>query len=332
MMEAGYLSLYRSGELKNRAEALKERLRSCDVCPRDCKVDRLENEPGYCHSGYLPVVSSYCAHHGEEPVLSGIRGSGTVFFGNCNLRCVYCQNHQISQDYDAQKQHEVRIRILAENMLDLQDSRQCHNINLVSPSHFVPQILEALLEAVRNGLHIPLVYNTSSYDSVATLRELDGIIDIYLADLRYGSNEAGRKYSGAPDYVERAQCAIKEMYRQAGNLATDENDIARKGLIIRHLVLPNRLAGSEASLAWLAREISPEVAISVMSQYYPAHRAHRFPELHRRITAAEYREVIRIVERLGMENGWLQGIDSAENYAPDFTRDMPFKSKMKGGG
>jgi len=323
--EPGYLALYRSGELERRAEALEARLSACDICPRGCGVNRLEGKRGFCHSAYLPIVASVGAHHGEEPVLSGRRGSGTVFLGNCNMRCVYCQNHQISQDYKAQKRHEVEIRVLAENMLFLQDELGCHNINFVSPSHFVPQLVRAVLEAVPLGLRLPLVYNTSSYDSVATLRELDGIISVYLADLRYASNKWGRRFSKAPDYVERARAAIREMYRQVGNLVVDEENIARKGLIVRHLILPNGIAGSRDSLGWLVGEVSPRVTVSLMSQYFPAHRAPRLPLLSRTITSEEYNEVVELVEELGIENGWLQGMDASGNYLPDFSGDgTPF--------
>jgi len=324
-IEPGYIELYRSGELKRRAEALEARLSACDICPRGCGVNRLAGERGFCHSAYLPMVASVGAHHGEEPVLSGRRGSGTIFLGSCNMRCVYCQNHQISQDYRAQRRHEVETGILAKNMLFLQDELGCHNINFVSPSHFVPQIVRAVLEAVPLGLRLPLVYNTSSYDSVATLRELDGIMSIYLADLRYASNKWGRRFSKAPDYVERARAAIREMYRQVGNLVVDEENIARKGLIVRHLILPNGIAGSRDSLGWLVGEVSPRVTVSLMSQYFPAHRAPRLPLLSRTITAEEYNEVVELVEELGIENGWLQGMGASGNYLPDFSGDgAPF--------
>ena len=324
-VEPGYVALYQSGDLKSRVEALEARLSSCDICPKQCEVNRLAGETGFCHSGRLPIVASFCAHHGEEPALSGSRGSGTIFFGNCTMRCVYCQNHQISQDHKAQKSNEVETSVLAEHMLYLQDRLRCHNINLVSPSHFVPQIIRAVLGAVPMGLRLPLVYNTSSYDSMETLRELDGVISIYLADLRYPSNKRGNEFSQVLDYVERARPAIQEMYRQVGDLVVDGEGIARRGLIIRHLILPNRLAGSEESLTWLAQEVSPAVTVSIMSQYFPAHRAWEIPSLARTITPAEYTEVTKLVDRLGLENGWLQGIGAARNYLPDFRRkDNPF--------
>jgi len=320
-LEPGYIALYQSGELERRAESLEARLSSCDICPRECGVNRRENELGFCHSARLPIVSAVCAHYGEEPAISGSRGSGAVFFGNCNMRCVYCQNHQISQDLERQQSKEMDCRTLAERMLYLQDELGCHNINFVSPSHFVPQLVRAVLEAVPMGLRLPLVYNTSSYDSVKSLRELDGIINIYLADLRYASNKWARKFSQAPDYVERARVAIKEMYRQVGELVMDDEGIAQRGLIVRHLILPNRLANSEESLTWLVGELSPKVTVSIMSQYFPAHRASRIPLLSRTISLSEYSEVIRLLDRLEIENGWLQEMEASVNYLPDFTRE-----------
>lgn len=321
IIEPGYIALYRSGELARRAEALEARLRSCDICPRECGVDRLENELGFCRSGHLPVVVAVCAHHGEEPAISGTKGSGTVFFGNCNMKCAYCQNYQISQELKNWRSREIDLYTLAEHMLRLQDELGCHNINLVSPSHFVPQIVWAVLAAVPMGLRLPLVYNTSSYDSVKSLRELDGIVSIYLADLRYAANKWGRRFSKATGYVERSRAAIKEMYRQVGNLVVDEEGIARKGLIVRHLILPNGIAGSRDSLTWLVREVSPQVAVSIMSQYFPAHLAPQIPLLSRTISSEEYNEVIELVEKLGLENGWLQGMDAPRNYRPDFAGD-----------
>jgi putative pyruvate formate lyase activating enzyme len=327
LFEPGYIALYRSGELKRRADTLEARLASCDICPRECHASRLKDKKGSCRSGYLPVVANVCSHLGEEPAISGTHGSGTVFFGNCNLRCVYCQNHQISQPHKKHMFAEMDFLTLAERIVYLQDELGCHNVNFVSPSHFVPQLVRTVLEAVPLGLRLPLVYNTSSYDSLASLRELDGIMDIYLADLRYASDRSARKYSRAPGYVGHARAAIREMYRQVGELVVDEAGLARKGLIVRHLVLPNGLAGSEDSLTWLVDEVSPSVTVSIMSQYYPAHRALKVPGLSRRITTAEYSEVIGLVERLGLENGWVQEMESSDNYRPDFARDgHPFSS------
>ena len=320
-MIPGYISLYKSGELAKRAERLEKRLAACDICPRNCGANRLGGEMGYCNSEALPVVASYCDHHGEEPVLSGEKGSGTIFFANCNLRCVYCQNHQISQNWIKQKSNEITCHQLAEHMLRLQDELGCHNINLVSPSHFVPQIIRALVEAVPLGLNIPLVYNTNGYDSMETLKELDGVIDIYLPDFKYFDNKNALELSGAADYVEAAQAAIKEMYRQVGNLVIDDNGIAERGLIVRHLILPERLSGSREVLRWLAAELSPEVTISVMSQYHPMHRALEMPLLARSISQQEFDEVFNLVVELGMENGWVQQLEAAEYYVPDFERE-----------
>jgi putative pyruvate formate lyase activating enzyme len=327
--EPGYVALYRTGELEKRVARLEARLAACDICPRECRAKRLAGQAGHCYTALLAPVASVGAHHGEEPVLSGSRGSGTIFFGNCNLSCVYCQNYQISQDYTAQRRNEMEPAAIAERMLHLQDTLGCHNINLVTPSHVVPQIMRALFTAVPQGLRLPLVYNTSSYDSLATLRELDGVVDIYLADLRYASDALARKYSRVRHYVQSSREAIKEMYRQVGDLVLDEEGVARRGLIVRHLVLPDDIAGSEDSLTWLAREVSPRVAVSIMSQYRPAHRAHKHRELNRKITSEEYRKVAELAARLGLENGWLQGVDSPENYLPDFSADEPFSGKRR---
>ena len=325
-MEAAYITLHRTGELERRVKRLEARLSSCDICPRECGVNRLEGERGFCHSASLPVVASVCAHHGEEPVLSGSRGSGTIFFGNCNMRCLYCQNHQISQDRARQQANEIDCQTLAKHMLYLQDELGCHNINFVSPSHFVPQLVRAVMEAVPMGLHLPLVYNTNAYDSLNSLKELDGIISVYLPDLRYASNKWARKLSQAPNYVKHARTAIKEMYRQVGDLVMDEEGLARKGLIVRHLILPDGIAGSEESLNWLANEVSPAVTVSIMSQYFPSHWASRVPTLSKTISPAEYAEVVELVDRLGLENGWLQEMGASENYQPDFRKEgHPFE-------
>lgn len=324
--EPGYIALYRSGELARRAETLEAQLSACSLCPRRCGVNRLQGEAGFCHAGYRPIVSSVCAHHGEEPVLSGVSGSGTVFFGNCTLRCVYCQNHQISQDWQQQRANEMDCHTLAERLLYLQDELGCHNINFVSPSHFIPQLVRAVIEAVPMGLRLPLVYNTSGYDMVESLKELDGIISIYLPDLRYASDECARKFSGVADYVAQARAAIQEMYRQVGDVVLDEAGLAQRGLIVRHLVLPERLAGSQESLTWLAKQVSPTVTVSIMAQYFPVHRARQFPSLSRTILPSEYAEVVELVNKLGLENGWLQEMESAGDYLPDFTsQSHPFQ-------
>ncbi len=325
-MQPKYLSLYHSGELEKRADRLWARLAACDICPRECGVNRLEGELGFCHSGYRPIIASFCDHHGEEPVLSGSRGSGTIFFGNCNLRCRYCQNHQISQDWRRQKANETDCHTLAQHMLYLQDGLGCHNINFVSPSHFVPQIVRAIADAVPLGLKIPLVYNTNSYDSIRTLKQLDGIIDIYLPDLKYAANSQARKYSKACNYVLHSRNAIKEMHRQVGELVVDNAGVAQRGVIVRHLILPNDIAGSRESLNWLAKEVSSKVAVSLMSQYHPAHRAYRYPVLSRPINIAEYEAALTAMEEAGLAQGWAQHMASHKHYLPDFERRQhPFE-------
>ena len=253
-MAPGYLSLYHRGELARRAEALRARLTGCDICPRNCGIDRLRGETEYCGIGARAVVAAACDHHGEEPAISGQRGSGTIFFAGCNLRCVYCQNHQISQDW--RPLPETDTPALAHHMLDLQ-ARGCHNINLVTPSHVVPQIVAAVLAAVPLGLNLPLVYNSSGYDGLDTLCALDGIVDIYLPDLRYSSAETADRLSGAADYPAAARAAILEMYHQVGNLEVDAAGVAQRGVIVRHLILPGGLSGSQDTLRFLAEEVSP---------------------------------------------------------------------------
>jgi len=327
-MEPTYLGLYLSGELKRRAEALEIRLASCDICPRECHVNRLENEHGFCHSGYLPIVSAVCDHHGEEPAISGSRGTGAIFFGNCNMRCVYCQNYQISQDPGHQSSKEIDFYALAQQMIHLQNELGCHNISFISPSHFVPQLVRAVLEAVPLGLRVPIVYNTNAYDSIASLQALEGIVDIYLPDLRYASDTYAAKFSHTADYVTRAREAILEMYRQAGDLMLNDSGLAQKGLIVRHLILPNGLAGSRDSFTWLFKEVSPKVTVSIMSQYYPAHLAPQIPQLQRKISLPEYLDVLKLVDELGLENGWIQDMEAADNYLPHFDRDgNPFPAQ-----
>jgi putative pyruvate formate lyase activating enzyme len=312
-----YLSLYQSGELAKRAERLWQRLAACDICPHGCGVNRLDGKSGRCHSLELPIVASVCDHHGEEPVLSGIRGSGTIFFGNCNLRCCYCQNHQISQNYKYQEANETDCHSLAQSMLYLQNELGCHNINFVSPSHFVPQIIKALLQAISMGLCIPLVYNTNAYDSLETLRELFDVIDIYLPDIKYADDMWAKKFSKIQDYVFHSRNAIKEMQRQVGDLKIDVDGIAVSGLIVRHLILPN--------LSWLAREISPNVCVSLMSQYHPTHRANKYSLLARRISPTEYDEALEAMQEAGLEEGWAQNMVSHKHYLPDFERQKhPF--------
>jgi putative pyruvate formate lyase activating enzyme len=329
--EPSYLRLHRTGELTRRAAMLEEMLAWCNLCPLDCKVNRLHDEIARCYSGHLPIVSSYCAHYGEEPGLVGTNGVGNIFFGNCNLRCVYCQNHEISQNHRVERRNEISHERLAEIMLELQ-ARGCHSIGFVSPTHFVPQIVRSLLHAVDLDLNLPLIYNTNAYDSVDVLRLLDGIIDIYLPDLKYSSDEAGWLYSKVPRYVDVSRAALKEMHRQVGsNLIMDEDGLVRRGLIIRHLILPNDLAGSEETLTWIRDNLGNEVTLSIMAQYYPTHKAIHFDLLNRKIYAGEYERVLHLLEQLGMENGWAQDWEQAsEYYRPEFQdRSEPFKGRQQ---
>jgi len=283
-----YLNLYETGELEKRVEKALEMLRRCNICPHNCGVNRLEDsKKGYCKVGRYVVVADYFPHLGEEFPIRGYRGSGTIFFSYCNMRCVYCQNYDVSQ---LGVGRVMKPEDLAEVMLELQEEG-CHNINLVSPSHVVPQILEALLIAVERGLRIPIVYNTSSFDSLETLKLLDGIVDIYLADLKYLNKEYGRKYSKVKDYPSVAKEAIKEMYRQVGNLKVDERGIAVRGLLVRHLVLPNDLSTTREVMEFL-KSIDPKLAVNVMKQYHPYHKAWDYPELSRRITEEEYKRAV----------------------------------------
>ena len=330
MTDPSYLLMHRIGELKKRAEMLNELLHSCNICPKDCNVNRVENNIAACYSAYLPVVSSYCVHHGEEPVLSGCpenendNGIGNIFFGNCNLRCVYCQNYEISQNHKTEIKNEVSIERLAEIMLELQ-TMNVNAIGLVSPTHFVPQIVSALVIAADNGLRLPLVYNTNSYDSVEVLRLLDGIIDIYLPDLKYSDNDYGYKYSKVKDYATHAKNSILEMYRQVGSRLFLENGILRRGLVIRHLILPNDLAGSRETLKFIS-ELDKNINISLMSQFYPVHKALEIELLSRNIRESEYERVFELMEEFGLENGFMQEFESESYYRPDFKdRAEPFK-------
>ena len=306
MFRPFYLKLYSSGELQNRIATLNEKLKRCDVCPRKCGVNRTINDTGYCRSGKDAIVASYCDHHGEEPPLSGFNGSGTIFFGNCNLHCVFCQNADISQNFRQMNQFESSPEKLADVMLYLQNIKNCHNINFVSPSHFVPQIIEAVYIAIEKELRIPLVYNSNGYDSLETLKLLDGIIDIYLPDLKYSNNIFARKYSIVKNYVSISRIAIKEMFKQVGLLKVDEKGIAQRGLIIRHLVLPNDISGTVDCLEWIAKELSVEVTISLMAQYYPANYAQKIPILSRRLRQKEYEKALSTFEQLGFSDSLCQ--------------------------
>jgi putative pyruvate formate lyase activating enzyme len=328
--EPNFRKLLKTGELKRRVERLENLLESCSICPKDCGNNRLKDEIAACYSGRLPIVSSYTAHFGEEPVLSGTKGAGNIFFGNCNLRCVYCQNYQISQTWKEQKRNEISHERLAEIMLKLQN-QGCHNIGFVSPTHFAPQMARSILIAAENGLNLPIVYNTNAYDSVEVLRLLDGIVDIYLPDLKYADSSAGFQFSKVRDYATHARSAIKEMFRQTGDkLIYGADNLLKRGLVIRLLVLPNDLAGIEENLKWIKTELSPKTAISLMAQYYATNKAatdSRYILLSRRISEREWFSAIEILEELGMEEGFMQEYESASfYYRPDFNdKEKPFK-------
>ena len=328
--QPSYLRLLEKGEFTRRVEALEALLERCTVCPRDCLNDRLQNQIAACYSGRLPIVSSYTAHFGEEPALVGTCGAGNIFFGNCNLRCVYCQNYQISQTHKEQLKNEITHERLAEIMLELQ-ARGCHNINFVSPTHFAPQMARGILLAVQAGLKLPIVYNTNAYDSVGVLRLLEGIVDIYLPDLKYAADDAGYLYSKVGGYKDHARRAIAEMYAQLGDeLVFNESGLLQRGLIIRLLVLPNDIGEVRESLEWIRDELSPRVAVSLMAQYYPTNQAaknQRYILLSRRITETEWLRALTALDELGMEEGWLQEFDGAAYYyRPDFNnRKTPFK-------
>jgi putative pyruvate formate lyase activating enzyme len=287
-----YLNLAKK-ELNFRIEKLFEILKRCEICPRKCGVNRLRGEKGFCKLEKLPMVSAYHPHFGEEEVLVGRYGSGTIFFTSCNLSCLYCQNYEISQ---LRIGAEVTFERLAQMMIELQN-RGCHNLNFVTPGPQVPQIIKALSLAIEKGLKIPLVYNTNAYDSIETLKLLEGIIDIYLPDAKYSDDQIALKYSNAPGYFEVMKKAIKEMHRQVGDLVIDENGIATKGLIVRHLVLPNGLAGSEKIFEFISKEISQNTFLNVMDQYYPYFKALEYPELSRRVSKREVKEAIELAKK-----------------------------------
>jgi putative pyruvate formate lyase activating enzyme len=295
--EPRYLELFRSGELERRVDQAFRRMEDCDLCARYCRVNRLATiEGAVCRTGERAVVHSFGAHQGEENVLRGWSGSGTIFFSWCNLRCVFCQNWEISQKGIGQV---VEPKEIASMMLELQ-SQGCHNVNFVSPSHVVAQILGAVNIAAGMGLRLPLVYNTGGYDSPEALALLDGVIDIYMPDMKYGDSAAARKYSRVRNYLEVNQAAVTEMHRQVGDLVLNEDGLALRGLLIRHLVLPGNLAGSEKVLDFIADEISRNTYLNLMDQYRPCYRADDYPPLDRSLTAKEFSAVLEMADRYGL--------------------------------
>lgn len=303
MAEPSYLVLYRSGELARRIEAAWAMVSPCELCPHRCRVERLRGERGVCRMGEQVVVSSWNLHHWEEPPISGTRGSGTIFFSGCTGRCRFCQNYPVSQlGYG----RPFDIKRLAMMMLELQ-SKGAHNINLVTPTHFMPHILAALPAAIEGGLRLPLVYNTSGYERVEALQVLEDVVDIWLPDSKYADNPIARQLSGFRNYVEYNRAALREIYRQVGEeLVLDEKGIAQRGLIIRHMVLPQGLAGTPEVLRWIASELSPRIHVSLMDQYFPAYQAVGDPVLGRKITWKEYQAALEALEAAGLENGWYQ--------------------------
>jgi putative pyruvate formate lyase activating enzyme len=295
--EPAYLRLERSGELAARARELRAIYAACRLCPRRCGVNRFKGEKGVCQSTARVKVYSHHPHFGEERPLVGRGGSGTIFFSRCNLLCEFCQNWQINHRGDGAEESEER---LARRMLDLQ-RMGCHNINLVTPTHWAPSIVAALRLAIPMGLKLPLVYNCGGYEPVEIIRLLDGIVDIYLPDFKYMDGKMAARYSsGAGDYPEVAAAAIEEMHRQVGELETDERGIARRGLIIRHLVLPHNIAGTDRFVEWVARKLTPATYVNIMSQYRPEHRARQYPELSRGITVGEWQQAIEWARRAGL--------------------------------
>lgn len=295
--QPSYCNILKTSELKKRVGEAYKRLTNCDICALKCGVDRIAGVLGTCKTGARAKISSYGPHFGEEDPLRGSKGSGTVFFTRCNLSCQYCQNHDISQQ-DSGK--EIDPEDLAGVMLELQ-ARGCHNINFVSPSHVVPQILAGVLIAAQAGLCIPLVYNTGGYDNIKTLQLLDGVIDIYMPDMKYADADIAKKYSKIPDYPHINQQAVIEMHRQVGDLVIDKEGVATRGLLVRHLVLPSNLSGTDKIVRFLA-QLSRNTYLNLMDQYHPAYKSHHYPEINRRITKQEYQEAVQLAKDAGLFN------------------------------
>jgi len=310
-MYPSYLESYNKRKLDKAIEEGFLRLKSCSMCPRKCKINRLENKSGFCKTGLKPKVCSFLQHHGEEPPISGSRGSGTIFFSYCNMNCVYCQNYEFSQTGNGR---EVDFEELAQMMLELQKMGS-HNINLVTPTHVMPQILKSLKIAVSRGLNLPIVYNTGGYELPEMIKLLEGIVDVYLADMRYGTSDMSLKYSNAPDYPKYNQDAVKEMHRQVGVAGFDEEGIIKRGLVIRHLVLPNGISGTDKIMEFIAGDISVDSYISLMSQYIPYYKASGFKEISRRITIQEYEDAKKSMQKCGLYNGWIQESGGLERFA-----------------
>jgi putative pyruvate formate lyase activating enzyme len=309
-----------SSEIYQRACEARNLSAPCRLCPRKCGVNRIKGERGYCGAGPKPTVAAILSHFGEEPPLVGRGGAGTVFFSRCNLRCVYCQNHQISQGTIGSV---VSPESLGQQILALQE-KGCSTVEPVSPSHHLPALLEALALAVDAGLSLPIVYNTNAYESSETLELLEGIVDVYLPDLKYASEENARRYSNSEDYVTTARNAIVQMHSQVGNLVIDLEGRAVRGIIVRHLVLPGNVSGPFETLIWLKRNLPITVTLSLMAQYSPIHRGQDFPPLSRPVSLQEYEEVIDCAWEMGFENVFIQDLNSQESGIPDFSCHHPF--------
>lgn len=294
-----YLELSKT-EIEEKIELLIEILRECCLCPRHCKVNRLKGELGFCKAGAELMVSSFFPHFGEEPPLVGKRGSGTIFLTHCNLKCVFCQNYDISHGGEGRI---ISVEEMASLMLKLQNLG-CHNINLVTPTHYTPQIIAALSKAIERGLHLPLVYNCGGYESLEVIRILDGLIDIYMPDCKFSDPKVARKYAHAPDYPVVIKEVLKEMHRQVGELQINNNGLAKRGLLIRHLVMPNQLAGTKELMEFIAQEISINSYVNIMEQYYPCYDAYLYPEISRRITLDEFLEAKKIAREAGLFRGF----------------------------
>lgn len=305
-------------------EPLTDRLISCESCPRRCRVNRLAGQVGFCRIPAEIHISHAGLHFGEEPPISGTRGSGTIFFTGCNLRCIFCQNFQISQEFPKDRNRIVTSAELAVEMLRLQD-QGTHNINFVSPSHMIFQMADAIRMAKQQGLVIPVVYNSNGYDSVDALRLIRGLVDIYLPDIKYLEDEPAKQYSGIHNYSEIIPGVLREMLDQVGHLEMDDQGIAIQGLLVRHLVLPGQLNNTKKCLRLLA-DLSPDIFVSIMSQYSPQYKAGNFHGINRKLTKEEYGEIMDFALELGLENAFIQELESQEQYLPDFAKENPFNS------
>jgi putative pyruvate formate lyase activating enzyme len=300
-----YFALYKSGELLKRVSRAYQQLLACDLCPHDCGTNRIKGERGICGAGLKPKIASANVHRGEEPPISGTNGSGTIFLSGCSLKCVFCQNFPISQFGNGE---EITTVELASRMLKLQKQR-VHNINFVTPTHFLPQILAALWLAIPQGFSLPILWNSSGYEKVDALKLLDGIVSIYLPDMKYSDDVAAVEISSAPDYCRINRAAVTEMLRQVGHLRVDDNGIATEGMIVRHLVLPEGRAGSLETIPWIAENLGQETNIALMSQYFPAHKASEISGMNRPVHHDEYDAAVQALEETGLENGWVQDLD-----------------------